>query len=104
MGTRPEHKFPFKVMVWIGVTFSGLTQVVILPQKTTFDSDFLTIQARAGFSWPGPARAHSARLARRSTGPQAITTKDLGTIIHILELDQLLIPDLNFKYKIWPLD
>ena len=40
MGTRPEHKFSFKVMVWIGVNFSGLTQVVILPQKTTFDSDF----------------------------------------------------------------
>ena len=29
MDTRPEHKFPFKVMVWIGVN-SGLTQVVIL--------------------------------------------------------------------------
>ena len=40
MGTRPEHKFPFKVMVWIGVNFSGLTQVVILPQKATLDSDF----------------------------------------------------------------
>ena len=40
MGTRPEHKFPFKVMVWIGVNFSGLIQVVILTQKTTLDSDF----------------------------------------------------------------
>ena len=40
MGTRPEHKFPFKVMVWIGVNFSSLTQVVILPQKATLDSDF----------------------------------------------------------------
>ena len=39
MGTWSEHKCPFKVMVWIGV-FSGLIQVVILPQKTTFDSDF----------------------------------------------------------------
>ena len=40
MGTRPEYKFSFKVMVWIGVNFSGLTQVFILPQKTTLDSDF----------------------------------------------------------------
>jgi hypothetical protein len=32
MDTRPEHKFPFKVMLWIGI-FLGLTQVVILPQK-----------------------------------------------------------------------
>ena len=40
MDARPEHKFPFKVMVWIGVNFSGLAQVVILPQKATFDSDF----------------------------------------------------------------
>ena len=39
MVTRTEHKFPFKVMVWIGVKFSGLTQVVILTQKTAFDSD-----------------------------------------------------------------
>ena len=31
MDTRPEHKCPFKVMVWIGVNFSSLTQVVILP-------------------------------------------------------------------------
>ena len=30
--------------------------------------------------------------------------KTLVRIIQILELDQLLIPGLNFKYKIWPLD
>ena len=41
MGTRPDHKFSFKIMIWIClITFSGLTQVVILPQKTIFDSDF----------------------------------------------------------------
>ena len=40
MGTKPEHKFPFKVMIWIGFTFSSLSQVVILPQKTTSNSDF----------------------------------------------------------------
>ena len=28
-GTRPVHKFPFKVMVWAGITFNGVTGIVI---------------------------------------------------------------------------
>ena len=39
-GTRPVHKFPFKVMVWAGITFNGVTDIVILPQKMSFDADF----------------------------------------------------------------
>ena len=35
-GTRHEHKFPFKVMVWAGITFQGVNDIVILPQKTSF--------------------------------------------------------------------
>ena len=30
-------------------------------------------------------------------------SKTLVRIIQILEFGQLLVPDLNFKYKIWPL-
>ena len=29
-GLRETHKFPFKVMVWLGVTFKGATEVFIL--------------------------------------------------------------------------
>ena len=32
------NKFPFKVMVWTGITFQGVT--VILPPKTSFDAAF----------------------------------------------------------------
>ena len=35
-GTRPVHKFPFKVMVWAGIIFRGVNDIVILPQKTSF--------------------------------------------------------------------
>ena len=27
-------------MVWAGITFNGVTDIVILPQKTSFDEDF----------------------------------------------------------------
>ena len=40
MGNITDRKFPFKVYGMDWCHFSGLTQVVILPQKTTFDSDF----------------------------------------------------------------
>ena len=35
-----EHKFPFKVMIWVEITFNGVTEIVILLLKTTFDQDF----------------------------------------------------------------
>jgi len=38
--TRPVNKFPFKVMLWAGITFNGVTNIVILPQKMPFDADF----------------------------------------------------------------
>ena len=39
-GTKPVHKFPFKVMVWCGLTYQGATKVIVLPPKTSFDSNF----------------------------------------------------------------
>jgi len=39
-GTRPVHKFPFKAMIWAGITFNGVTDIVILPQKMSFDAVF----------------------------------------------------------------
>ena len=42
IGLKPTHKFPFKVMVWYGLSYNGPTKIVVLPEKTTFDSDFYT--------------------------------------------------------------
>lgn len=39
-GLKPKHKYPYKVMVWIGLTYNGPTELVILPPKTSFDSIF----------------------------------------------------------------
>ena len=39
-GARSVHKFPFKVMVWAEITFQRVTDIVILPQKTSFDAAF----------------------------------------------------------------
>ena len=52
-GTRPVHQFPFKVMVWAGITFNGVADIVILLQKMTSDADFyienvLTVVKRDG--------------------------------------------------------
>ena len=38
--SRPLHKVPFNAMVWAGITYRGVTDVVILPQKTSFDANF----------------------------------------------------------------
>ena len=42
MVLHPMKKFPFKVMVWLGMTWNGFTNLVVLPPKTLFDSDFYT--------------------------------------------------------------
>ena len=34
------HKFPHKVMVWIGMTWNGLTEPMFLPPKTFSDTNF----------------------------------------------------------------
>ena len=39
-GTRPVHKFAFKVMVWTRINFQRITDIAILPQKTSFDAAF----------------------------------------------------------------
>ena len=39
-GFFEKEKFPLKVMVWCGMTFNGVTRVVVLPEKTSFDSNF----------------------------------------------------------------
>ena len=42
MGNRliTKKKFPKKVMVWVGMTFNGIIEVVVLPPKTSFNTDF----------------------------------------------------------------
>ena len=38
-GTRFAHKLPFKV--WVGITFKGLTEIVIFPEKKAYDERYL---------------------------------------------------------------
>ena len=61
-GTRPVYKFPF--IVWTGITFKGVIDIVILTQKTLFDAAFyikcrisdkcIPIVNRDGNRWIGP--------------------------------------------------
>jgi len=56
---KPRHKYPFKVMIWIGLTFNGPTQIAVLPPKTSFDSNFyinkcIPIVKRDGLKLIGP--------------------------------------------------
>ena len=37
---KSTHKFPFKVMVWNGLSFYGPTSIVVLAKDTSFNSDF----------------------------------------------------------------
>ena len=39
-GTRDVHKFPFKDVVCAEIIFQEVTDIVILPQKTSFDAAF----------------------------------------------------------------
>ena len=39
-GTVPKHKYPFKVMAWCLLTYEGPGEVVVLPEKMIFNSDF----------------------------------------------------------------
>ena len=40
MGLHTKKKYPFQVMVWLGVTWNGFTSLVVLPPKTSFNSGF----------------------------------------------------------------
>ena len=40
MGLHQMKKYPFKVMVWLGMTWNGFTSLVVLPPKKSFNSDF----------------------------------------------------------------
>ena len=39
MALHPMKKFPFKVIVWLGVTWNGFTSLVVLPPKPSFNSE-----------------------------------------------------------------
>jgi transposase len=39
-GTVPKHKYPFKVMVWCLLTYEGPEEVIVLPEKMRFNSEF----------------------------------------------------------------
>ena len=78
-GTRPVHKFPFKVMVWAGITFQGVTDIVILPQKTSFDAAFyiknvLPIVKRDGNRLIGPHFTFQQEGAKPHTSGTTIET------------------------------
>ena len=39
-GRNLRTKFPFKVMIWCGITYNGVFQVIVLPSKKSFTADF----------------------------------------------------------------
>ena len=39
-GFYEKENFLLKVMVWCGLSFNGTTRMVVLPEKTSFDSNF----------------------------------------------------------------
>ena len=40
-GFNPRTKFPFKVMIWCGITYNGVSEVVVLPSKKSFIAIFM---------------------------------------------------------------
>lgn len=44
-GLHPKRKYPYRVMVWVGLTYNGPTTPVFLPAKTSFDSQFYITNA-----------------------------------------------------------
>ena len=39
-GTQAVHTFPYKFMIWAGITFNEVTTVLILPRKKPFHETF----------------------------------------------------------------
>ena len=39
-GLMPKHKYPYKVMIWVGLTYNGVTDIVVLPKNESFNTNF----------------------------------------------------------------
>jgi hypothetical protein len=107
-GTRPVHKFPYKVMVWAGITFNGVTDIVILPQKTSFDADFyianvLPIVKKDGNRLIGPDFTFQQDGAKPHTSGATIEAiKSMGISLIGPDTWPPNSPDLNpLNYFFW---
>ena len=107
-GLRPTKKYPAKLMVWVGVTFYGITKFVDLPLNTSFDSDFyvskvLPIARRDGERLIGPDFIFQQDGASVHTSHQSIA-KLTNTFPSFIEPDRWPAnsPDLNpLDYFYW---
>ena len=102
------HKFPFKVMVWAGITFNGVTYIVILPQKMSFNADFyiknvLPIVNRDENRLIGPKFTFQQDVAKPHTGKVTIETfKSMGFSFIGTDNWPPNSPDLNpLDYFFW---
>ena len=95
-------------MVWAGITFNEVTDVVILPQKTSFDADFyienvLPIVKRDGNRLIGPDFTFQQDLAKHRTSK--VTTeaiKSMGFSLIGPDIWPPNSPDLNpLDYFFW---
>lgn len=108
MGLHPMKKFPFKVMVWLGVTWNGFTSLVVLPPKTSFNSDFyskevLPIVKRDGTRLIGPKFIFQQDGASCHTSEETIQAlKNLGIAYIGPDRWPPNSPDLNpLDYFVW---
>ena len=107
-GLITKKKFPKKVMVWVGMTFNGITEVVVLPPKTSFNTDFyvshvIPIARRDGIKLLGNDFVFQQDGARCHTSNTSIETIQnlLPSFIHPNQWPANS-PDLNpLDYFFW---
>ena len=103
-GLFKTRKFPFKVIVWVGITNNGKCKCVVLPPKTTYDAKFycenvLPIVQRDGTKLIGPdftfqqdgATCHTAKVTME-------TIKNMGFSIIRPDRWPANSPDLKSLY------
>jgi hypothetical protein len=108
MGLRPTHKFPFKVMVWIGITYNGVCQLFIVPQKekmcsTIYCKKVLPIVKRDGLKLIGDDFIFQQDGATCHTSKMTIENiKNMGINVLPPDIWPPNSPDLNpLDYFMW---
>ena len=108
LGLRKVHKFPFKVMVWYGLTYDGPTKPVFLPEKTSFNSNFyiknvLPVAQRDGMKLIGKDFVYQQDGATSHTSQETISAiKNMDIELIGPDVWPPNSPDLNpLDYFFW---
>ena len=107
-GTRLVHKFPYKIMVWTGITFQGVTDVVILPQKMSFDMDFyienvLPIVKRDEKRFFGPERGRSTAKKKSFNNVHKLAQK-IKECVKKISLKSIQDAIDNFRSRVYQVE